>query len=116
MDQLEEYACPMETQMQVRLAMEEIFVNIANYAYHPEVGEVEVRYDVTNDPLLLTIQFLDSGVPFNPLAKEDADTSEEALMEREGGLGIYLVKNLMDDVRYAYEDGKNVLTMTKRIG
>ena len=64
----------------------------------------------------VTIQFLDHGKPFDPLAKEDADTSGEALEEREGGLGILMVKKSMDDVRYDYENGKNILTIRKRLG
>ena len=61
------------------------------------------------------VQFLDGGKPFDPLAKEDAATSEEALMAREGGLGILLVKTTMDGVQYSYEDGKNVLTIVKKL-
>jgi len=105
----------MRTLLQLRLAVEEIFVNIASYAYSPEVGEAEIRCEVLEDPLRVVIQFLDSGTPFDPLAKEDADTSQEALMSREGGLGILLVKNTMDDVQYSYEDGKNILTILKKL-
>ena len=59
------------------------------------------------------MQFLDRGVPFDPLATADPDLSPEAIMEREGGLGIFMVKKMMDDVSYAYEDGKNTLTILK---
>ncbi|MBO5517857.1 MAG: ATP-binding protein [Firmicutes bacterium] len=108
-------ACPKNTQMQLRLAVEEVFVNIASYAYDPSIGPAEVRCEVLNDPLRVVIQFLDHGKPFDPLAKEDADTSEEALMERIGGLGILLVKETMDEVSYSYEDGKNILTILKKL-
>ena len=111
--ELEEYDCPTRAQMQVALAVEEIFVNIASYAYRPEVGEAEIRCDVEAEPLRVTVQFLDHGKPFDPLAKQDADTSEEATLAREGGLGILLVKKSMDAVNYSYEDGKNVLTICK---
>ena len=114
-EKLAPYDCPMRTMLQLRLAVEEIFVNIASYAYSPEVGNAEIRCEVLEDPLRVVIQFLDSGTPFDPLAKEDADTSEEALMSREGGLGILLVKNTMDDVQYSYEDGKNILTILKKL-
>ena len=114
-EKLVPYECPMRTMLQLRLAIEEIFVNIASYAYSPEIGEAEVRCEILNDPLRVVIQFLDSGQPFDPLAREDADTSEEALMSREGGLGILLVKNTMDDVQYSYEDGKNILTIQKTL-
>jgi sigma-B regulation protein RsbU (phosphoserine phosphatase) len=114
-EMLEPFGCPMRTLLRLRLAIEEIFVNIASYAYAPGEGEAEVRCEVLEDPLRVVIRFLDSGTPFDPLAREDADTSEEALMSREGGLGILLVKNTMDDVQYAYENGKNILTILKTL-
>ena len=107
--------CPLRTLLQLRLAIEEIFVNIASYAYSPAEGEAEVRCEVLEEPLRVVIQFLDGGQPFDPLAREDADTSEEALMSREGGLGILLVKKTMDDVQYSYEGGKNILTIMKKL-
>ena len=113
--QLEQYDCPMRTLFQLRLAIEEIFVNIASYAYAPREGEAEVRCAVLEDPLRVELQFLDGGTPFDPLAREDADTSEESLLGREGGLGILLVKKTMDEVEYAYKDGKNVLTIRKKL-
>ena len=113
--ELEAFDCPMKAQFQIEVAVEEIFVNIVSYAYRPEVGEATVRCAV-EEPLQVTIQFLDHGKPFDPLAKEDADTSGEALEEREGGLGILMVKKSMDDVRYDYENGKNILTIRKRLG
>ena len=114
-EELAPFECPMRTLLQLRLAIEEIFVNIASYAYAPVEGEAEVRCQVLEDPLRVVIQFLDSGQPFDPLAREDADTSEDALMSREGGLGILLVKNTMDDVQYSYENGKNILTISKKL-
>lgn len=114
-EELERVDCPMKIMFQIDLAVEEIFVNIASYAYHPENGEAEVRCEVLEDPLRVEIQFLDGGKPFDPLAKEDADTSEEATLRREGGLGIFLVKKTMDDVTYSYEDGKNILTIKKNL-
>lgn len=114
-EQLAPYDCPMRTLLQLRLAIEEIFVNIASYAYSPAEGEAEIRCEVLEEPLRVVIRFLDGGMPFDPLAREDADTSEEALMSREGGLGILLVKNTMDDVKYSYEDGKNILTIMKKL-
>ena len=113
--ELESYDCSMRAQMQIDLAIEEIFVNIASYAYHPEKGKAEIRCEVLPDPLRVVIQFVDGGVPYDPLAKEDADTSREALLGREGGLGILLVKKTMDEVSYSYEDGKNILTIRKNL-
>ena len=112
---LEKFGCPEAICLQIQLAVEEIFVNITSYAYQPKDGEAEIRCDVLEDPLRVEIQILDSGKPFDPLAVDAANTSEEALMEREGGLGILLVCSTMDDVKYSYEDGKNILTILKKL-
>ncbi len=114
-ERLEQYECPMKAMMAIEIAVEEIFVNIASYAYRPEVGEATVCCEVCEDPLEVTIQFLDHGKPFNPLEKDDADTSQEALLDREGGLGILMVKKSMDSVSYSYENGKNILTILKKM-
>lgn len=107
--------CTPKTMIQLNIAVEEIFINIASYAYRPEVGEAEISVEVCEDPLRVVIQFLDSGVPFDPLAQEDADTSPEALERRVGGLGILIVKKTMDAVTYSYENGKNILTIVKQL-
>ena len=114
-ENLENYQCPPKAMMAIEIAVEEIFVNIANYAYRPEVGEATVCCEVNEDPMEVTIQFLDHGKPFNPLEKEDADISQDALLEREGGLGILMVKKSMDSVSYSYENGKNILTILKKM-
>lgn len=114
-EQLEQYDCSMKAKFQLDVAVEEIFVNIAHYAYNPEVGDATVRCCVGGSPLQVTIQFLDHGKPFNPLAKEDADTTLSAEERDIGGLGILMVKKSMDTVDYAYEDGKNILTIKKSI-
>ena len=115
LDELRPFHCSHKILLQVRLAIEEIFVNIVSYAYHPETGLADIRCEVLQEPLRVVIQFLDGGVPFDPLAREDVDLSPEAVEEREGGLGIFLVKQTMDDVRYSYEDGKNILTILKKL-
>ncbi len=107
--------CEMKTELQIRLAVEEVFVNISSYAYTPGEGEAEIECGYLTDPRRFCIRFRDSGKPFDPTAKEDADTSEDALLSRVGGLGILLVKKNMDSVRYAYENGKNTLSIEKRI-
>ena len=107
--------CPSSVLYQIEVAIEEIFVNIVSYAGLSEADGVEVRCDVLDDPLRVVIQFLDGGVPFDPLAKNDPDTSPEATMAREGGLGIFVVKQMMDDVSYVYENGKNTLTIQKHL-
>lgn len=113
--ELEKTDCPMKIEFQIQLAVEEIYVNIAHYAYHPKVGEATVSCWVGGEPLQVTIQFLDGGKPFNPLAKEDTDVTLSAEDREIGGLGILMVKKNMDQVDYAYEDGKNILTIKKRL-
>ena len=112
---LEQSGCPVKVQMQVALAVEEIFVNISSYAYHPKTGEAEISVDVDGDPSTVTIRFMDQGYPFNPLEKPDTDTTLSAEKRGVGGLGILLVKKTMDHVAYTYEDGRNILTITKEI-
>lgn len=115
-EQLKGYDCSSKVRFQLDVAVEEIFVNIAHYAFHPEQkGEATVRCCVGGSPLQVTIQFLDNGKPFNPLAKEDADITLPAEEREIGGLGILMVKKSMDAVDYAYEDGKNILTIKKSI-
>lgn len=114
-EELAQYDCSSRTLYQIEVAIEEILVNIVSYAGLTEADGIEIRCGVFEGPLRVILQFLDSGIPFDPLAKEDPDTSIEANMEREGGLGIFIVKQLMDDVSYIYEDGKNVLTIQKNL-
>ena len=111
--ELEAVGCPLKPRLQIELAVEEIFVNIANYAYRPEVGEATVRCSVDKEPLQVVIQFLDQGRPYNPLTKKDADTALPAEEREIGGLGILLVKKSMDSIDYEYKDGKNILTIKK---
>ena len=111
--QLEEYGCPAKVQIQIEVAVEEIFVNIASYAYTPETGPATVRMRIQDDVAVIT--FIDSGVPYDPLAKPDPDVTLSAEERPIGGLGIYLVKKSMDSVSYNYESGKNVLQLEKRL-
>ena len=112
--QLEETGCPPKTQMQISVAAEEIFVNIASYAYAPGKGIATVRMTVSGDPATATITFIDRGVPFDPLKKEDPDVTLQAEDREIGGLGIYMTKKTMDEVHYEYKDGQNRLTLVKK--
>lgn len=112
-EQLEEAECPMKIQMQIDIAVEEIFVNIAHYAYKPDIGAATVRVELTPDPLSVDITFIDGGVPYDPLAKADPDVTLSAEERQIGGLGIFMVKKSMDDVKYEYADGHNILTLKK---
>ena len=98
---------------QVELSVEEIFVNIAKYAYEDKNGKCIV--EVQNDGHNLKFIFEDSGVKFNPLEKSDPDTKLSAEERDIGGLGIFLVKKNMDNIEYKYEDGKNILILSKKI-
>ena len=110
-EELEKYECGMKTQMQIDIAVEEIFVNIAHYAYNPVVGKATIRIEVTDGIVSLT--FIDNGIPYDPLAKEDPDITLSAEERQIGGLGIFMVKKSMDDVKYEYKDGSNILTFSK---
>ena len=113
-DALENTGCSLEDQRQIAIAVEEVFINIVSYAYKPGRGDTTLRLDVSQDPAEITITFIDHGVPFDPLAKEDPDINLPAKQRKVGGLGIFVVKNLMDDVFYEYRDGQNILTMKKK--
>lgn len=114
-EQLEAVGCPMKIQMQLELAAEEIFVNIASYAYAPGTGSALIRMGIADDPLTAVIIFTDSGVQYDPLAKEDPDIHMSAKERKIGGLGIFLTKKTMDEVTYEYKDGHNILTLKKRL-
>ena len=114
-EQLEALDCPMKAQMQIDIAIDELFGNIAHYAYNPEIGKATVRVEVTEDPLAVVITFIDNGVPYDPLAKADPDTTLSAEEREIGGLGIYMVKKSMDDIAYEYKDGHNILKIKKNL-
>lgn len=114
-EQMESLRCPVKAQMQIDIAIDELFGNIAHYAYHPEVGPVTVRVEIQETPPSVVITFIDNGVPYDPLAKEDPDISLSAEERQIGGLGIYMVKKSMDDITYEYKDGQNILRIKKNI-
>ena len=114
-EHLETLDCPMKAQMQIDIAIDELFGNIAHYAYNPEIGKATVRVEVIEDPLAVVITFIDKGVPYDPLAKADPDTTLSAEEREIGGLGIYMVKKSMDDITYEYKDGQNILTIKKNL-
>ena len=114
-EQLEAFDCPMKAQMQIDIAIDELFSNIAYYAYNPDVGPATVRVEVVEDPMAVVITFIDNGVPYDPLAREDPDTTLSAEERDLGGLGIYMVKKSMDEVTYEYKDGQNILRIKKNI-
>ncbi len=110
---LDGIGCGIKAKMQIAVAVEEIFVNIAHYAYAPGSGKALIRVTTGSDPKSVTISFSDSGKPFDPTAKADPDITLSAEERDIGGLGIFMTKKIMDSVNYEYIDGKNVLTMKK---
>ena len=114
-EELEALACPMKAQMQIAVAIDELFGNIAHYAYNPDVGPATVRVEVMKSPLAVVITFIDTGVQYDPLARQEPDTTLSAEEREIGGLGIYMVKKSMDEITYSYKDGQNILQIRKNI-
>lgn len=112
---LEGYHCPMKAQMQIDIAIDELFGNIAHYAYDPETGPATVQVEVQEDPMAVIITFIDHGKPYDPLSGKDPDLTIPLEERKEGGLGVFLVKKVMDDVRYEYKEGRNILRIKKHI-
>ena len=116
-EELETAGCSMKTQMQVDIAVEEMFVNIANYAYAPGEGDADVcvKTEETDGGKRIRITLADQGKPYDPLMQEAPDVSLPAEKRKIGGLGIFMARKNMDDMTYEYRDGRNILTMLKRI-
>lgn len=113
--QLEALDCPMKAQMQIDIAIDELFGNIAHYAYRPEVDDATVRVEVQEDPLAVIITFIDGGVPYDPLAAADPDITLSAEERAIGGLGIFMVKKTMDEITYRYDNGSTILSIRKNL-
>ena len=111
-DYLDADGCPMKTKIKIDLSVEELFVNIANYAYGDKTGEAEISISKENGEYVIVLK--DSGIPYNPLEKEDPDITLSAEERQIGGLGIFLVKKNMDSVAYSYENNQNILKITKK--
>ena len=114
-EKLESMGCPLKAQMQIDIAIDELFGNIAHYAYHPEVGNATVRVEVTEEPLAVIVTFIDKGKPYDPLRVAEPDITLSAEERNLGGLGIYMVKKSMDEITYEYKDGKNILSIKKKL-
>lgn len=111
---LKETGCPEGTRKQILIAVDEIFANIAHYAYDGEAGTAAVRIEEKSDPRAVVLTFLDGGVPFDPLTMKTPDTSLKARERKIGGLGIFMVRKLTDEIGYEYADGKNILRIKKQ--
>ena len=112
-EELDDIDCSKKSLMQLGIVIEEIFVNIASYAYPEKVGKAIVRCEVTKNPPEIVLTFIDSGIKYNPLANEDPDLELELHERQIGGLGVFMVKKLTDEVTYEYTDGKNILKFRK---
>ena len=104
---------PPQTAFDITLACEELLVNIASYAYPNGEGEYTLRFENDTDNRKVTLIFEDTGIPFNPLSKEDPDLTVPMAERKIGGLGIMMVRKRMDSVGYVYAEGKNILTVMK---
>jgi len=113
--QLEALDCSMKAQMQIDVAIDELFSNIARYAYPDGPGKATVGIEYDEENRMCSVVFSDEGIPFDPLAQQAPDTSLPLMDRPVGGLGIFLVKKTMDAVEYRHENGRNILTIRKRI-
>lgn len=114
-EQLEQIDCPPKAQMQIDIAIDELFGNIAQYAYNPDTGPATVRVEVTQSPISVVITFIDHGIPYDPLKTADPDITLSVEDREIGGLGIFMVKKTMDEITYEYKNGQNILQIRKDI-
>ena len=112
---LESYECPMKIQTAICVAIEEVFVNVAHYAYGGGEGDVSFSIEFDEESRNVTFRITDKGVPFDPLKKPDPDITLSADEREIGGLGIFITKKTMDSLEYAYSNNENILTMIKKI-
>lgn len=112
---LTETGCPADMLYQINICFEEIFVNIASYAYVNGDGDgmARILIEIEEEPYKVYIKFRDTGIKYNPLEKDDPDTTLSAEERSIGGLGVFFVKNMMDEVLYEYKDGENILSIMK---
>ena len=110
----EELGLNMELTMNLNLVMEEMVVNVISYAY-PEGSDAEIELLAKSDGKELTLVLSDQGREFDPTMKEDSDMSVNPALRDIGGMGIFIVKNIMNKVSYQRLEGRNLLTMTKSI-
>lgn len=114
-EQLTSVNCDIKDQNRLLIAIEEIFINIAKYAYKDGNGSIKVQVSFSMNPDVITVVFIDSGIRYDPLAKEDPDVGLSAAERPIGGLGIYITKKFVDEVFYDYKNNQNILTIKKQI-
>ena len=111
---LDSFECPMKIQTAICVAIEEVFVNVAHYAYGADEGTATLGIGFNAESRTMTFCLKDKGIPFDPLNKPDPDITLSAEDREIGGLGIFITKKTMDAVTYTYENGENILTMVKK--
>ena len=112
---LDSYECPIKIQVALCVAIEEVFVNVAHYAYGEGEGNMSLGIGFDEESRAITFRMTDKGIPFDPLKKPDPDISLSADEREIGGLGIFITKKTMDSLTYTYENNENILTMIKKI-
>ena len=114
-EKLDAVGCSKKTKMNINLCVEEIYTNVCSYAYAPNTGDVTIEAWFNENKDIIYIKFVDMGVPYNPLSREDPDIEAKAEDRLIGGLGIFMTKKLMDNMSYEYVDNSNVLTLEKNL-
>ena len=114
-DELEQSGVELAMQTRINVVIDEIFSNIVNYAYKDGQGDVTVSVEVSEDPRAIVLIFTDSGIPYDPLSAEEPDITLSAEDRKIGGLGIFIVKKIMDEISHVYENGRNILQMRKNL-
>lgn len=112
---LDAVSCSVKDRMRIGIAAEEIFVNIASYAYSPGTGRAQISVEVSGDPAEIAITFKDRGIPYDPTAKEDPDVTLSAEERKIGGLGTFMTRKFVDEMLYEHKDGMNILTLKKQL-
>ena len=112
-ENLDEIGCTSKESYQIEVAVEEIFTNISSYAYNPKEGDASIEVEIDDNPLAVSVCFVDNGHPYDPLAKQDPDTTLSLDQRKRGGLGIFMTKKFMDEIDYEYKNGRNILTLRK---
>ena len=113
--ELEALDCPLKTQFKIDVAVDELFTNVAQYAYVPDTGKVTVQFGVEENPTTAVITFIDRGKPFNPMLAKEPDVTLDVKNRAIGGLGIFMVKKSMDEMSYEYKDGQNIVRVKKAL-
>ena len=114
-EELKALGCSAKAQTQIAVALDELLSNIVRYAYGPRRGDMTVRMEADPENRTVSITLIDSGDPFDPLKAPEPDTGLPASERQIGGLGIFLVRKTMDGLSYVREQGKNMVTIRKRI-